>query len=313
MTEIYSKQMIEYFRHPGLNSTLLGKFAEDPIVANAKGEAKSYFESGKAFERLFEDRVMGSNRFGERFFICGDIKIPDKFIDVYKTKNFDGGFTFTKNGEFHKGKSAMHEVVLQCLIHQEFFKEGKKYPIPLEDYKAMQLSIDRMMKMDIELFEGELYNLESLLKDNQCLFQYPVFWVSGGLQKKALYDIIVLFQRGSTGYVCALDLKYMALLNNMDMFFRNTKSKYSIQSAHYAEGLNHVEEFEEFCKVDQMPFVVAQKNPPHYVQAFMMDEDSIDYVKSDYAKLCFDCDQWVQNGRKETGIKPTKRKRIWRN
>ncbi len=310
---MYSKEMIEYFSAPGLNSTLLGAFANDPLYAVQKSAPKSYFESGKAFERTFEDRIMKTNRFGERFFICEDIKIPDSFIDVYKSKEpLESHFKYTKKGEFNKTKASTHEVIFQCLLDRDHFSGIKRYPIPLSEYQSMELCVDRLLNMSIELFEGEEFLLRDLIDEN-TLFQYPAYWISGGIKKKALYDMVVFFERHGRGWCLPIDLKYMANLKSMNSFFRNTKDKYTLQSMHYAEGLEYIEELEGFIKYPQMPFCVATRQDPYFVQPFIMDEQSIEYAYDDYYAVCSECEKWIQDGKKTTGIKKTKHQKIWRN
>lgn len=311
---MYDSELIKYFKHPGLNSSLLGAFAEDPLVAIQKSKSKSYFEEGKAFERLFQDKITGSSRFSERFYVCEDIKIPESYIDVFKSsKPLTEFFVFTQKGEFNKQKDSLHEVLYQSLLDELYFSNGvRRYPIPLSDYKAMELSIDRLMNMPIELFNGVEFILKDLI-DGNTLFQYPIYWKSGEIEKKALFDMITFFEYDGHGWVLPLDLKFMANLSGMYQMFRRTKDKYCIQSAHYSEGLWFVEEFEGLRIYEQMPFIVATKTDPYYVQPFMMQPDSIDYVLEDYRQLCYDCKKWLDEGKPTTGIKKTAKVKIWRS
>jgi len=311
MAELYSKEMLEYFSHPGLNSTLLGKFADDPLVAVAKTSPKTYFEAGKAMERVFQDRLTGSKLFPEKFFICEDIKIPESFIDVYKSSDpLTSHFTYTKKGEFSKTKESLHDVIFQCLTDELYFGGVKRYPITLSDYLSMQISIDRLLSMEIELFDNEFYKLSELIND-RTLWQHPVYWQSNGIKKKALYDMVVFFERKGEAWICPLDLKYVVSLSGMHQSFKNTRSRYILQGFHYFEGLDYVEEFEEFNKYPQMIFIVATKTDPFFVAPFMVSDYSLEDCYSEYTKLAHECDQWIKNGKPVSGIKKTIKKRIW--
>lgn len=306
-------EILEYIKAPGLNSSLLGAFADDPIVANSPGEPKTFYQQGKAFERLLQDKATGSDLFGEKFFICEDIKIPESFAEVFKSsKPLTDQFTFTQKGEFHKGKQSLHDVIFRCLTDELYFSGKRRYPVPISEYSQMELAIGRMLKMEIGLFANEFYVLGDLI-DGNTLWQFPIYWVANGLKKKALCDIIVLFERRGQGWVLPLDIKFMQSLSSMNMFFRRTNDKYSLQSMHYSEAVNYVEEFEEFYKYPQMPFIVAQKSEPFYVQPFLMDDSSVEYAYSDYCITCERCQKWIDDGRPATGIKPTKRVKIWSN
>ena len=86
-----------------------------------------------------------------------------------------------------------------------------------------------------------------------------------------------------------------------------------IDLCRFNRGTLPMEEFEEFRKYPQMPFIVAQKSDPFYVQPFMVDDSSLEYAYDDYLRICKECQEWIDGGRKATGIKPTKRVKIWRN
>jgi hypothetical protein len=308
-------KLLEYIKAPGLNSSLLGSFADDPLVANAPGQAKSYFEEGKAWERMVQDKATGSNLFDERFFIGDDTPIPEKLAPCIKSKEPLWSFIeLTKKNELHKGKENLHCWISQCL--NDLFERGTdkrvRYPVSKSVHEQMTKQVDRFLSMEIDLFGGDPIKLSDMI-DDRTLWQYPVMWTSGGLKKKALYDMIVFVDYKGGTDVIPLDIKYMESLSRMTMFFRNTKSRYVIQGTHYAEGLNYVEEFEEFGKYPQMPFLVAQKSDPYYVQPIMIEDESLEYCFSEYSKLCYDCQKWIDNGRPATGIKPTKRVRIWRS
>lgn len=307
-------EKLEYIKAEGLSSTLLGNFADDPIFATRKSEPQTYFQDGKAYERIFEDTVKGTDIFAEKFFICPDMKIPDSFINVYYSdKPITSHFVFTKKGELNKKNEALHDVLFECLMDQMYFSGGKKrYPIPISDYNIMKLGVERALNTTIELFPGEEYLVKDLL-DERCKFQVPLYWEYAGIKKKALLDILAFFERNGYTYTLAIDLKYIQNLGAMNMFFRNTKSKYTIQSTHYTEALIFQEQFEHLKKYPQMPFLISTKSDPYFTQAFMINEQSLEYCGDDYYQLCIDCDNWLKAGKPVSGIKKTKHVRIWRN
>ncbi len=59
-----------YRAFPGLNYSFLADYRESEEKA-AKGTGpKSFFETGKAFESIIEDRATGSTLFADRYFVA---------------------------------------------------------------------------------------------------------------------------------------------------------------------------------------------------------------------------------------------------
>lgn len=304
----------EYISHEGINATSLGNFIDDPYFVGVKKEPKTYFEDGKAFERIFQDIVTGSKLFEERFFIGDDTPIPDNLAEIIKSdKPIYDYIELTKKGELNKTKENLHHWIgLVIDANPDWKNKIVKFPINESHHNQMVDSANRLLDSDVSLFDDFKPKLRDLL-DDKTLFQYPIYWESLGIKKKALYDIICFFVYNDHEIVLPLDIKYMANEYSFTSFFRNTKSKYVIQSMHYTEGIWFHDPFWKYEKFNQMPFLVAEKIEPFFVGCHLMDDDSVEYCFGCYQDYVDKYVSWVNKSKPVTRVKQTKRHRIWKS
>lgn len=279
----------EYRKWDALNYSRLAAFAESQDHALLEIGPKSYFEMGKAFELLVEDRAKGTNKFGERFFVCdaeGDM--PDGLAGWIENKDLLGAmYKLKKDGTRNDRSKRLHSWLDACRDHPGAMPKGK------DEMDKLNIMVNNFMKLEVY---G--HPLEELLRVAE--FQVPLHWTVNGIKKKALVD--VLLETKSSTYV--FDMKSAA---NMHQFKKMLRGKYWIQSVH-SEGVAEV------CK-DPMPFVflVSSKQEPYLAQSFGLEIESRWYAEAEYMELCKRFVEWEAAGCPPRGWKEYEEVKVYFN
>jgi len=268
----------EYRADPAFNYSLLAAFNDSQDHALMKIPPKTVFEQGKAFERLLQDRIQGTDYFHERYFDCDVEGDMPKDMPLW----FENGDDLTKkyvykdNGDRHGTYKTRHAYLDVCL------KNPGKLPVGIKDRKMFGQMINNML--NCELFGT---TVKEILTEAE--WQVPIFWETNGIKKKALKDCQIKTPQKKI----TLDIKTAATIAQ---FLQMARKKYWIQDIHYTEddGENAI----------PLVFLVAPKDEPWLAQPWMQDKESRQIAKIEYEALCDRFAKWDEAGRPAQGWKP---------
>lgn len=281
----------EYRAAPGLNSTLLGRFWQSPDHALMKMEPKHYLDQGHAFEDILWMLAYGdSSKFDARFFIADLGTPPDKIIQAIEAGTDLATLeNLNKDGSRSKTSTTLHAWIDACMEHP-----GLK-PISKAEYDTLCTMAGHMM--DMELDPGS--RVGDIIQ--YCDFQVPIFWEKDGIQKKALVDLLLFDGKNYWPF----DIKAYASLSK---FKTELKSSLWIQELHYSEGVREALGGQYECP---MRFWVAEKQAPHLAQQIGLDLVWREIMKEKYSALCWECSEWIKNGRPARGWLHTELVKGW--
>lgn len=267
----------QYRAHPAINYSLLADFKEAPDVALMQKESKSYFEEGKAFERLLEDIITGSDHFNERFYSSKvEGKMPDELPSWIKEGTTAEQYVFKQDGTPNNTYKTRHAYLTECT----------EYPgrIPISESLYMQLQ-----KMVSNALGAEFMGLSmaEILVDAE--FQVPIIWTKDGIEKKALVDCVATLEIHGIVQKVIIDLKSTA---NLASFRSMAFSRYWVQDIHYLEGA--LAEFGDIYPF--MVFLAAAKKEPFLAQAITFKEERREAWTLQYNQLCRDLTDWKKEG-----------------
>ncbi len=300
----------EYRAWPAINYSSLSRFNESQDHALLDWPAKSYFEEGRAFELLIEDRAKGTAKFAERFFLAdapgampedlaGWIDRKESLNDKYVWCKPD-----KKTGEVRLNMKSekMHLWLDACRDHPG------QMPMGRDQMEMLDTMVDNFLLC--QPFADEISRAAGVYSESSlaeilpaCDFQVPIVWYVGQswdgkkqgkpTRKKALIDC--LFE--TTERMYAFDIKTAATIKQ---FERNLRDGYWIQEAHYTAGLGSIFPKKEIV----WRFLVAPKDAPHVAQPFIADQYSMqEYGIERYYDLCTDYQAWVDAGKPPKGWK----------
>lgn len=292
----------EYLKAPGLSSSNLMRFHDNPDSLFLPQEPKGYYELGHAFEDMIQDRFTGSQLFDENYYVpdltrydCDIIKsnMPARIYEIIEAGDYD-----LKDKEFRnkpkKGEkigalSATYKVLHRYLTEAEF-RRGK--PISKDDYLMLRFMYNNFLKMQIWGL-----GISDILK--KASFQVSVFWEQDGIQKKCRYDIVNAVLIDNKVQLVAFDIKTNAAF---PQFITKFKRDYWIQDRHYCEGLEkYVEEInfknkgknlEPLYSFPAMVFLVSVKKEPYTAQPFHLRENYLLEANMAYYDLVQSYQSW---------------------
>ncbi len=281
----------------GIHYSGLSRFNESQDHALMDWLAKSYFEEGRAFELLIEDRAKGTAKFAERFFLAdAPGAMPDDLAEwIDRGEDLNGKYVYTQKNEFHGGKKRLHAWLDACRDHPGQMPMGKDQMVMLNKM------VDNFMKMQPLLDMGSENTLAEILP--HCDFQVPIIWYVGKMRKKALLDCLMI----TDPRVYVWDIKTAADLTR----YHYALKKYGwIQEAHYTAGLQSIFPDKEIV----WRFLVSSKAEPWLAQPFQVDPHTMqEYAMERYYDLCTRYQAWVDAGRLPKGWKELESVKIFFN
>ena len=285
----------EYRKHPAQNYSLLARFNESQDHALLAVENKSYFEEGKAFERLLCDTIKGTDLFGEKFCVDDTISgdMPDVILSAFEAhEDLSNMYVYTKAGDLNKTHKRRHAWL------DSFIKNPGKLPIPRYTYNEMRARVLNVLKVEILGLP-----MSEILKDAK--FQVPILWKDDlGIEKKALIDFLAVVDIFGDVTEIPIDLKSTA---NLMKFRSDLKYRCWIQDRHYSEGIKRLYK----NPFQQMVFLASDKTAPFIAQPFYIDGESLPYATEKYKELSLNCSKWVKEGRPKKGWKPAQYVKIF--
>lgn len=282
-----------YREAEGISSSTLAAFIDAPDVALMEREPKGYFEEGRAFERLLQDYITGSDLFASRFFVanCGGA-MPDELISWIECgENLATKYVYNKDGVTLNGTKKTLHGFLDCCI-----KNPGRVPITGEQYEMLDRMVNNLLDCRLSLYSTDRgLTMRELLIDAK--FQVPVYWEAQGLKKKALLDVLTAVQVDGENYLLPVDLKSTAALGK---FRSDYFSRYWVQDCHYTEGVESLGK-----SYRSMPFAVAAKCKPFLAQCFRVRDDRQEDFYDRYRAACRRFAEWESAGRPSCGWKET--------
>ena len=286
----------EYRSWEAINYSSLADFKESQDHALMEKEPKSYFEEGKAFELLIEDRAKGTTKFDARFFLAdAPGAMPDDLAGWIENKeNLESKYVWNKpdkkTGEVrlslsHKTK---HAWLDECRDNPG------KMPMGTGQMAMLNKMVENFLKM--QPFKNTENTLSEILP--VAFFQVPIVWYTQSRpgksrsRKKALIDCLIITEKT----IYAFDIKTAA---DMKRFFWMLKDKYWIQQTHYTEGLKAI--FPE--KAIVWRFLVSSKAKPYISQPYIVKPSCMEYGNDIYFHLCERYQDWLDEGRPAKGWK----------
>lgn len=310
-----------YFKQPGQSSGKLatfrngGDYSPDCVLEYERlvsaGAFWQYaFELGNALECLCYDLTHDSRTFFDKFFISDHDNEPPDDIGRVIVNNpaekhaelFEKLVVWNKpdkSGKVEKNKtySKRHAYIEECLANPG------RMPISQTDYKILKELADKMAALPLPDWYrfrnakvGDVWGL--------CEWQYPVYWESGGIGKKALCDNLFFDE---SGYAILMDIKYSASLSN---FLKMMRTKYWIQAEHYREGVSTIPDTNAL----PMLFVVGvgpEKGKPPMATIRQVDERDFEKCREEYHRVSLAYHAWEQSGRLPVGRLDAKQERVW--
>ena len=289
----------EYRAWPAINYSSLADFNESQDHALLEKPTRSYFEEGKAFELLIEDRAKGTEKFAERFFLAnapgdmpkdlsGWIENKEDLNSKYKWNKPDKKTGEVRLSLTHETK---HKWLDECQVNPG------KMPMGTDQMAMLVKMADNFMRMQPFTDRDTESTLAEILP--LAFFQIPIVWYTRSRpgksknRKKALIDCLV--ETNTTIY--AFDIKTAA---DMKRFFWMLRDKYWIQQVHYMEGLKAIFPGKEIV----WRFLVSAKEKPYISQPFCVDPICLErYAVDAYFYLCERYQDWIDEGRPPKGWK----------
>jgi len=286
----------EYFMTDALSSTKLADFYIAPDIVLMEREEKPYFDEGRAFEMMVEDRAKGTSLFKDNFFVAEiEVAMPKELPQWIADGTLELQYVTTKSGDLNKTYATRHAWLDVCLANPN------KKPISEITYNQLRIMRDNLWKAEARILNhatGQYFNIKvgKLLENGS--FQVPYFWQADGHKKKALYDVISFVEFGGSLQAIHIDLKKTANLSQFKSMFR---TKYWVQDRHYSEGISKLAEDINIYFEPYMLFFVASMEKPYLAQVFRMDDESAEYADQVYTSLCHDFAEWKQQGMQPRG------------
>ena len=287
----------DYRKLPAINYSSLADFNESQDHALMEKPARSYFEEGRAFELLIEDRAKDTAKFGERFFLANAPgAMPEDLAGWIENKeDLDSKYTWNapdkKTGEVRL--SLRHERKHKWL--DECQDNPGKMPMGTDQMAMLNKMVDNFMKM--QPFKDTESTLAEILPI--AFFQVPIIWYVRSrpgkslMRKKALIDCLV--ETNTTIYV--FDIKTTAAIKK---FIRDLRDYIWIQEMQYTEGLKAIFPRKEIV----WRFLVSPKAKPYVAQPFCIDPICKErYAMDAYFYLCERYQNWIDEGRPPKGWK----------
>jgi hypothetical protein len=264
----------EYRKYNALNYSKLADFYQSPDHALLPRKSKSYFEIGHAFEMALIDAVKGTDTFHSRFFNCSAPgTMPEKLSSwIENGDDLAQYIQYKQNGDRSNTYKRLHAWIDECI------EQPGLMPMSMSDLTMITAMVDNMLKAKID-------GVPTPDIIGAAETQKAVTWNSGGIEKKALYDLAVI---GPSNHI--MDIKSSA---NFSQFMQMLRRKYFIQAIHYQEG---IEQTEGQCS--DMFFMVAIKEPPYLTHIVKIHQESIVAANAIYVDLC---DRYVEWDRKPVG------------
>ncbi len=286
-----------YHAWSAINYSSLSRFNESQDHALMDWPAKSYFEEGRAFELLIEDRAKGTAKFAERFFLAdAPGAMPEDLAGwIDRGEDLNDKYVYTKKNELHGGKKRLHAWLDACRDHPG------QMPMGRDQMEMLNKMVDNFMLCQPFADMGTVDTLADILP--ACDFQVPIFWWAGKMKKKGLLDCMLETKE----CVYVFDIKTAA---DMKRFEWMLKDKYWIQEAHYTAGLKSIFPKKEIV----WRFLVSSKQDPHLSQPFCVDPHTMqEYGMERYYDLCTDYQEWIDAGRLPKGWKELEAVKIFFN
>jgi len=262
----------EYRQHPAMNYSKIANFYQSPDHALMPTKPKSYFEHGKMFEAMLCDVATGSDIFSKRYFVSKiSGTLPDDLIKpVERGEDLEQCVKYNKDGLTRSGThKKRHAFIDECMEHPGLI------PASVTDVDMINSMVDNMLKME---YQGAA--ISDILSN--ALFQVPVIWENSGIQKKALFDVVLHLDEETT---LIFDIKTTADLSRIH---NQISQRLWIQDRHYTEGANA----EWGAKISHMPFLVSSKQKPYLSQVHTIDSEQTDDLNGAYDKICSDFHAW---------------------
>ena len=286
----------EYRSWPAINYSSLADFNESQDHALLEKPARSYFEEGRAFELLIEDRAKGSDKFIGRFFLANAPgAMPEDLAGWIENKeDLESKYKHNKDGSRNKQCERKHSWLDECQDNPG------RMPMGTDQMAMLNKMVDNFMKMQPFTDRDTESTLAEILP--LAFFQVPIIWYTRSRpgksksRKKALIDCLV--ETNTTIYV--FDIKTAA---DMIRFLWMLKNKYWIQQTHYTEGLKAIFPNKEIV----WRFLVSAKEKPYISQPFCVDPICLErYAMDAYFYLCERFQAWIDEGRPPKGWKELK-------
>jgi len=295
-TDNRTKRIREYFQTEALSSTKLADFYIAPDIVLMEREEKPYFDEGRAFEMMVEDRAKGTSLFKDNFFVAEiEGALPKELPQWIADGTLDEQYVYTKSGDLSKTYATRHAWLDVCLANPN------KKPLSVITYNQLKIMVDHLWKAEAKVLDHVTKNYITIkagrLLENGS-FQVPYFWKADGHKKKALYDVISFVEFGGSLQAIHIDLKKTANLSQFKSMFR---TKYWVQDRHYSEGISKLAEDKNIYTEPYMLFFVSSMEKPYLAQIFRMDDESAEYADDVYTSLCHEFTEWKQKGMKPKG------------
>ena len=282
-----------------LNYSMLADWKGCPGNLTIEKKVTAAMELGTAGHLLLQDVVTDNGCFHNHYFTVDGGELPDSIVQALKSDvDLTKLYHYTKSGALDGRYKAHHAYLDQCIDNPG------KMPISQENYAALSAGIENLLKTEFmglamsDYFEG-------------AEWEKPFTWKAGDQKKKALFDIVSEVEVDGKPTRFCFDPKYSNSFRTFESMFSD---RYWIQAQHYAEGAEEYTKslkdgFDDFGVV---VFLVIQVTPPYWCRPYIVEPDINEDMRDDYLKLCYDFNEWVDEGKPQSGFMPVKSMRWWR-